>query len=76
MSLQNTTATYFWPRITVVTPSFKQAQYLEQTIRYVLDQGYPNLEYMVIDSGSTDGGVHVQSCSDNPQRKCGRRGRG
>jgi glycosyltransferase involved in cell wall biosynthesis len=48
-----------WPRISIVTPSFNQAQYIEETIRSVLLQGYPNLEYFVYDGGSTDGSVEI-----------------
>jgi glycosyltransferase involved in cell wall biosynthesis len=48
-----------WPRITVVTPSFNQAGFIEETLRSVLLQGYPNLEYIVMDGGSTDGSVEI-----------------
>jgi hypothetical protein len=47
------------PRISIVTPSFNQGQYLEETIRSVLLQGYLNLEYFVIDGGSTDASVDI-----------------
>ena len=48
-----------WPRIALVTPVRNSGRYIEQTIRSVLAQGYPNLEYYIVDGGSTDGTIEV-----------------
>jgi glycosyltransferase involved in cell wall biosynthesis len=48
-----------WPTISIVTPSLNQAQFIEETIRSVLLQGYPELEYIIIDGGSIDQSVDI-----------------
>lgn len=66
------------PKISIVTPSFNQSEFIERTLKSVLDQSYPNLEFYVQDGGSTDGATDVlrlysdrltgwASCTDNGQ---------
>lgn len=48
-----------YPKISIVMPSFNQAKFLEQAILSIINQNYPNLEYVIIDGGSTDGSVDI-----------------
>jgi glycosyltransferase involved in cell wall biosynthesis len=48
-----------WPKVTIVTPVYNQGQFLEETVRSVLLQGYPNIEYIIVDDGSTDHSVEI-----------------
>jgi len=48
-----------YPKISIVTPCYNSVNYIESTILSIIDQVYPNIEYIIIDGGSTDGSVEI-----------------
>ncbi|MDG0866424.1 glycosyltransferase family 2 protein [Candidatus Lucifugimonas marina] len=48
-----------WPKISIVTPSYNRIRFFEETLRSVILQGYPNLEFIIMDAGSTDGSIEL-----------------
>ncbi len=67
----------FVPRVSIITPSFNQGEFLEETIKSVIAQKYPNLEYIIIDGGSTDNSVEIiRAYADHISFWCSEKDRG
>ena len=56
------------PKVSIITPSYNQGQFLEASMRSVLEQNYPNIEYIVVDGGSTDNSVEIIKKHANAER--------
>lgn len=54
-----------WPKISIVTPSYNQGQFIEETILSILNQNYPNLEYPIVGNGGIDNKIEIVKTYEN-----------